>query len=48
MLKTALSMFSSGNMSAGVREDRGNRVLTAFGLLMLLCRLTWTRMGSGR
>jgi len=32
-----IAMFSSGNMSAGVREDRGNRwVLTAFGLLTLL------------
>jgi protein-S-isoprenylcysteine O-methyltransferase Ste14 len=32
-----IAMFSSGNISAGEREDRGNRwVLTAFGLITLL------------
>jgi protein-S-isoprenylcysteine O-methyltransferase Ste14 len=32
-----IAMFSSGNVSAGEREDRGNRwVLIAFGLLTLL------------
>jgi len=34
---TALSLFSPGNLSAGVREDRGNRwVLIAFALLGFL------------
>ena len=33
----AIAMFSRGNLSPGVREDRGNRwVLTAFGVLALL------------
>jgi hypothetical protein len=34
---SAVAVFSGGNLSPGVREDRGNRrVIVAFGLIVLL------------
>jgi protein-S-isoprenylcysteine O-methyltransferase Ste14 len=47
LLLTVAALFSRGNLSAGEREDRGNRwVLAAFGVLGLL--LAWLPAWSDR